>query len=250
MDLNLRNAMVVAGCTLAGAIVGYICQRALERRGNVDATVMPVEFQKPEMVYGYDEAVERAKEKLANGGEDGVRAIGPMPNPLVKADGIPWNEDQSSIDVSELRVTEAEMTAYHQIAEPYSQEEPSKVEDPRPQLPQEDAKYKEADIPDVKPWPAEKDGKWFGISEDKFRHEEPWFDKMSATYFTLDRVLAGYDEKLEPLEEEQELLRRCFTIANGDNNEGSAYFRNLDEERDVEVVFSDAKWLEAQEEAL
>ena len=116
-------------------------------------------------------------------------------------------------------------------------------------MPQEDAEYKEADIPDVKPWPAEKDGKWFGISEDKFRHEEPWFDKMSATYFTLDRVLAGYDDKLEPLEDEEELLRRCFTIAN-ESPEGSAYFRNLDEERDVEVVFSDAKWLEAQEEAL
>ena len=136
------------------------------------------------------------------------------------------------------------MFPYHRISGGEDVEDLQK--DPRPDLPQESDEYREADLPDVKPWPTEKDGKYFQISEDKYRHEEPWFDKMSATYFTVDRVLAGWDEHLEPLKEEEELLRRCFTLASAGEN--SAYFRHLDDERDVEVVFSDAPFAEAKAE--
>lgn len=153
----------------------------------------------------------------------------------------PWSDDQSSIVMEDVRVTEAEMYPYHSIS---GGEQPELREDPRPDLPQESDEYREADLPDVKPWPTEKDGKYFQISEDKYRHEEPWFDKMTATYFTVDRVLAGWDEHLEPLKNEEELLRRCFTLASAGENAG--YFRHLDDERDVEVVFSDVTYAEAK----
>lgn len=270
-----RKAAVIVACTTLGAIAGYLVDRHIretKRRAADEA------FRRygDEVVYGYEEAVERAKAKIEaqrEAGvpeheiEDGVKAIGPMPQALNADDETvtdssprdpqatseassedaptrPWNDDQSSIVMEEVKVTEAEMFPYHRISGGEDVEDLQK--DPRPDLPQESDEYREADLPDVKPWPTEKDGKYFQISEDKYRHEEPWFDKMSATYFTVDRVLAGWDEQLEPLKEEEELLRRCFTLASA--GESSAYFRHLDDERDVEVVFSDAPFAEAKAE--
>ncbi len=273
-----RKAAVIAACTTLGAIAGYLVDRHLKEKAAARAADEAFRRYGDEVVYGYEEAVERAKAKIEAQREagvpeheiqDGVKAFGPMPQALNADDETvtdssprdpqatseassedplkvdkPWNDDQSSIVMEAVKVSEAEMFPYHRISGGEDVEDLQK--DPRPDLPQESDEYREADLPDVKPWPTEKDGKYFQISEDKYRHEEPWFDKLTATYFKVDRVLTGWYNQLEPLKEEEELLRRCFTLASA--GETAAYFRHLDDERDVEVVFSDAPFAEAKAE--
>lgn len=257
-----RKAAVIAACTTLGAISGYLVDRHLKEKAAAEAADEAFRRYGDEVVYGYEEAVERAKAKIEAQREagvpeheiqDGVKAIGPMPQAIVvpvtdltDTDVVekPWNDDQSSIVMEAVKVSEADMFPYHRISGGEDVEDLQK--DPRPDLPQESDEYREADLPDVKPWPTEKDGKYFQISEDKYRHEEPWFDKLTATYFKVDRVLTGWDNQLEPLKEEEELLRRCFTLASA--GEPAGYFRHLDDERDVEVVFSDSPFAEAKAE--
>lgn len=253
MDVKKKAVLVVCS-TAAGALAGYAVQYHILPRF---AKELPIEalakYGGDEVVYGYEEAVKRAAEKIQaqrDAGvaeddiQDGVKAIGPMPEAVSKEDpDIPWNEDQSSIVMEEIRVEESEMFPYHKVSGGFDPAD-EMANDPRPELDQDGDAYREADIPDVTPWPTEKVGDYFQIAEDKFKHEEPWFDKMSATYFTVDRVLSGWDGDLEPLKEEEELLRRCFTLAS--EGEDRAFFRHLDDEKDVEVTFENSSFAEAK----
>lgn len=86
---------------------------------------------------------------------------------------------------------------------------------------------------EVEPLHYDDDGNWQQISEDKYRYDLGFFDKHTATYFAQDEILAGYDDRLDELSDE-EVLRRVHTAWN-ENGDDTVWLMNLDEEEAIEV---------------
>lgn len=176
-----------------------------------------------EVAYTYEEAVEKAKAKI----EGKVKLVPQEDKP----------------DLNSYKPDPAARKAYHKIVEPY--QTGSDVEDDREPV----EETVEPDEVAVEPWPDEEDGEFMRISEDKFKFENPFHDKLVGTYFENDAVIGGWNEELEPVDEE-ELVRRLATLCLEPEHDGSYYFSNPDEETDYEIVVTDSSWDESREEYL
>ena len=75
------------------------------------------------------------------------------------------------------------------------------------------------------------------------------YDTLTATYFPSDDVLAGFDDKLDQLDENEYGLEEAVNaIMNSENMSDSVFVRNDDEQIVYEVVVSHVSYEEAIEE--
>lgn len=103
-------------------------------------------------------------------------------------------------------------------------------------------------LPEIEPYTDDMTGYWFRISEDKYRNENPFYERRVATYFKNDRILGGYDEKLDPIG--GELLRRVYTTIEVEHEDiDDLYFENPEEEVYIEVIVSVEDYESARKDA-
>lgn len=80
-------------------------------------------------------------------------------------------------------------------------------------------------------------GTWQRISWDKFVNDIPFYLKRTATYFMPNDVLAGYDDDILPIDKDDEIYRRCWTLIHEDGlDDTGLYFIDPDENIAIEVV--------------
>ena len=201
-----------------------------------------------DVAYTYEDAYAKAKLKAEKGyTHDGVK--------LVTAE-----EKPDLISLAKAYDAEKDRVAYNKIAEPYRTEsndsdisdeaedsdndEPAYI-DAEDQATDEDTNEPahinpEHQITDEDP------GRYFHISQDKFEFENPDYVKFSGTYFAKDSVLAGWDDELEPIDDEELVYRLATLINDPDCDIAGSYFFSCDEEQaDYKIDVSFASWDEA-----
>lgn len=184
-----------------------------------------------DVAYTYEDAYAKAKLKAEKGyTHDGVKLVTAEEKP----DLISWTK---AYDAEKDRV------AYNKIAEPYRTESTdSDISDEA-----EDSDNDEPARIDAKHQITDEDpGRYFHISQDKFEFENPDYVKFSGTYFAKDSVLAGWDDELEPIDDEELVYRLATLINDPDYDIAASYFFSCDEEQaDYKIDVSFASWDEA-----
>lgn len=91
------------------------------------------------------------------------------------------------------------------------------------------------------------EGKWVRVSEDKFRNYNHYYDRLTATFFNKEMVLAGYDNHID-LIDDMELAGRVAKLVMDGNADDGIWFENNDDEVYVEVVISEDSYVDALQE--
>lgn len=217
---------------LLGGAVGAAYFLIKQRKEGSDAV-----RSNPDIAYTYEEAVKKAREKLQNGNDEGVKLVP--------------HQDVPDLDA------EIEMkTAYHKISEEYvttteENEAGGKtviIEEGQLEIGTSEQSAEEDPLKGLEPWPEEKVGKYIRISEDKFRYENPFNTKLLGAYFPKDGKIGGWDDKLEPVEDE-ELIGRMHAICSSEEFDGdTCYFSDPDGGVDYEIEINEYRWQEAYDD--
>lgn len=89
---------------------------------------------------------------------------------------------------------------------------------------------------------------WSGfINEEDYIHSQPGFVKRTATWFTVDEVLAGFDDMLEEVDIEDVVAPKDVSMMMGflkNEDVEAVYYRDTSIETDYEIIKSDANWLD------
>lgn len=228
-----RKYILIAGATISavGAVSLYLYGKY---KGKSVEYVSAKD--KYETAYSYEEAVQKAREKVKNGQKD------------VKVRLVPTLE-KPALDLTPVK--ESDMVNYSKIASEYSTEE-----DPDGNLSDnwwEDAFDKDEDIlpieeqPEVETaveapnvWIPMRDddiGSYFRISEDKYKHYNMDFAKENGIFNAENKALMLANEGI--LDSSTELFRRVATIVFEDDEEDFAdalYFENPVKKLDVKIT--------------
>lgn len=232
MEIKRPVKWAIIGGLLGGA-VGAAYFLIKQRKEGSDAV-----RDNPDIAYTYEEAVKKAREKLQNGNDEGVKLVP--------------HQDVPDLDA------EIEMkTAYHKISEEYVTTTEDNdaggktviIEEGQLEIGTSEQAVEEDPLAGLEPWPDNKVGKYIRISEDKFRYENPFNTKLLGAYFPKDGKIGGWDDKLEPIEDD-ELIRRMHAICQSEDFDGNEtyFFSDPDEGIDYEIEINEYRWQEAYED--
>lgn len=186
MKVVLISSIVIGGAAAVGIAI------YLHRKNEA------VDEGEEDVAYTYEDAVKKAKKRLAEGKEDGVKYI------------------KSNLD----------MVSYHKITDSYSNEKIVEEDEPK----NDDAE--EFDPASIEKWPDEKDGAWYRISEDAFIYSE-YTKSNSYVWDGKSPYLAYYETGEHAYEKDDELFKRVVTLSF--DEDGPWWFAN-DEKDSVASV--------------
>lgn len=143
---------------------------------------------------------------------------------------------EEAMEMLENRVEEEEMI--EETVDDYDEEYEAMTEEEAKALRRSQIRGTEEPEPvKIEPLTDEDVGVWQRISWDKYVNDIPFYLKRTASYFVPSDVLAGFDDDIDPVAEDDELYRRCWTLIHNEYfDDTGLYFMDAENSVAVEVV--------------
>lgn len=208
--VSINYTKIVVPCVvLIGAAVGaYFLYKKFKKDGEVGSS-------SNEIAYTYEEALAKAKAK-----KESVKLSKDQDKPDLK----PYSTKSSILDEA---IDKESQLKYTKTVEDlgYSKE---KIEEEKEE-PEETLSFE--------PFEDEKVGMWYRIAEDRYKYNNPFYEKREFVYYTKDMKLE--EISTSELYDDNELERRMATLCSEEDHQDVYFFTNDEDCIDCKVFVED-----------